>query len=563
MNRMWVLQSQGQDCRKRSLAPKTRVQGSLKDFLSEKKVELKLKGGDEDTSLGPQHAELLVRLFKLCSEEATSSMILRLCNMKEKQRLVMGQAIKVCPDGMVANLVERLNNMEKEQMDLVLDTEGELAGIVQEVVTMKEQENIEEAGIDQGSEAPDVSMEEKVVKIKLESGDGNEWNMEELVDEICAEVVDQIVEKETMNGEKKYKEKDIIEEITFQIDTDAVVNKDNIEKILKVEQCSSKRGQKREKRMARITYHAPKKADLENEQDNIQENELDIIQEDKVEQQKSKLVEKGERLHASRSPCEVCGKVFNRPGLLKSHMITHSDVREFACNDCGSKFLRKHHLKIHFSRHHNKERDEGLNENGKQREKEEKDQNRVCELCGKNCPSARSLREHKNSHSPDYSCKECGKAFTTTRSLKNHINIVHEKIRKYLCNSCGKSFGRTTNLNDHRTRIHQINVDEKNSLRKEVKKREREDKDQNTVCELCGKNCPSTRTLRVHMNTHSPDFACKECGKTFTLTRYLKDHINVVHERVKKHLCNLCGKSFGRSTNLHDHQTRMHKTNTN
>ena len=51
--------------------------------------------------------------------------------------------------------------------------------------------------------------------------------------------------------------------------------------------------------MARITYHAPKKADLENEQDNIQENELDIIQEDKVEQQKSKLVEKGERLHAS------------------------------------------------------------------------------------------------------------------------------------------------------------------------------------------------------------------------------------------------------------------------
>ena len=177
-----------------------------------------------------------------------------------------------------------------------------------------------------------------------------------------------------------------------------------------------------------------------------------------------------------------------------------------------------------------------------------------------------------NTHSPDYSCKRCGKTFTTTRSLLNHVNIVHEGVRKHLCNSCGKSFGRSTNLNDHRSRIHKINIDgtdhnqeqtKKISLKKEEKQREKEDKDQNRVCELCGKNCPSARSLRVHMNTHSPDYSCKMCGKTFTLKRYLNDHINIVHERVKKHLCNLCGKSFGRSTNLHDHSMRMHRTDTN
>ena len=78
ISRMWVLQSQGQDCRKKSSTPKTRVQSSLEDFLSEKKVELESKEKEEDKSLGPQHAELLVRLFKLCTEEATSAMILRL-----------------------------------------------------------------------------------------------------------------------------------------------------------------------------------------------------------------------------------------------------------------------------------------------------------------------------------------------------------------------------------------------------------------------------------------------------------------------------------------------------
>ena len=163
--RMWVLQSQGLDYRKRSSNPfqthKRRVHDSLEEFLlasKEKaqgeKVDLEAKSKDQKVDLkiknegvkglGPQHAELLVRLHKLCSKELASLMILKLCNLEEEQRVVIGQEVKACPDEMVSRLVERLNGMEKEQMDFVLDTERELAKILQEIVNIHEKENIEQ-----------------------------------------------------------------------------------------------------------------------------------------------------------------------------------------------------------------------------------------------------------------------------------------------------------------------------------------------------------------------------------------------------------------------------------
>ena len=61
--------------------------------VEDEKVGLKSKEGEEVTGLGPQHAELLVRLHKLCSEEMTSQMILKLCSLKEEQRMAIGQSL--------------------------------------------------------------------------------------------------------------------------------------------------------------------------------------------------------------------------------------------------------------------------------------------------------------------------------------------------------------------------------------------------------------------------------------------------------------------------------------
>ena len=123
----------------------------------------------------------------------------------------------------------------------------------------------------------------------------------------------------------------------------------------------------------------------------------------------------------------------------------------------------------------------------------------------------------------------------------------------YPCTKCPKTFPMKSYLKKHIARRH--------SQEKEEKQRELEGK--NHACEICGKACPSVRSLKEHMNSHSPDFACKECPKTYTMTRYLNDHINIVHKNVMKYNCTLCGKIFGRNTTLGDYMTKWHKNTKN
>ena len=180
-------------------------------------------------------------------------------------------------------------------------------------------------------------------------------------------------------------------------------------------------------------------------------------------------------------------------------------------------------LRRHIVSHHSQDIQEEQGEKNSLKE-EEKGQNSVCDLCGKACPSARSLREHMSRHSSDYPCTKCTKTFPMKSYLRKHIARRHTQ-------------------------------------EKEEKQKEIEEKGH--ACQICQKVCPSARSLREHMNSHSPEFACKECPKTYTMTRYLNDHINVVHKNVLKYNCILCGKIFGRNTSLGDHMTNRHKNTTN
>ena len=451
----------------------------------EKELVPNSEKGKENRNLGPQHAELLVRLFKMCSEESTSAIILRLCNMREDQRLVIGKEVKGCPDQMVSRLVERLNRMEKEQMDFVLDTEGELASIVQEVGILQERETIElEAEIDQRMEAANVPNEERIVEIKSEKSD-----VEEFVHKICAEkksiriykkspedeVVVKIPKKERINvKQEKIKEEKNLVEHPMEIDAVALEKMDKKKNVSKL----------------------------------IQRIEFNGFEEltDGIENMKK------ERVWAASPPCEVCGKVFNRLGSLKMHMVTHSNVRDFVCDKCPSKFSRKKDLSRHKKEIHDDPPSPMLE-------------------CEPNC---------------DFKSKKLFR-------LKNHQKNQHGIKLAFGCDTCDLTFYKNQHLKRHKFRRH-------TPKEEKIKQREREEGDKNKICDLCGKDCPSSRSLREHKNSHSPDYSCKQCGKAFTSTRNLNDHMNIVHEKILKYLCNLCGKSFGRSTNLSDHRIRKHSS---
>jgi len=70
-----------------------------------------------------------------------------------------------------------------------------------------------------------------------------------------------------------------------------------------------------------------------------------------------------------------CDKEFNRADKLKAHIITHSGVRPYECEDCGKTFSRRPHLK-----------------------------------------------EHKRGHLADYKfkCDTCGKGFWRPKTFKDH-----------------------------------------------------------------------------------------------------------------------------------------------
>lgn len=113
--------------------------------------------------------------------------------------------------------------------------------------------------------------------------------------------------------------------------------------------------------------------------------------------------------------CDTCGKCFNYPEQLRSHVRVHSDHRPFPCTYCEKRFRSRlqqlQHLHVH---------------NGEKQF--------ICMQCGKAFAKRGSLVAHSRLHSGEtpFACLQCDEKFTSSGKLKTHVkyhSIAEETVK--------------------------------------------------------------------------------------------------------------------------------------
>ncbi|XP_055524181.1 zinc finger protein 420-like [Wyeomyia smithii] len=224
--------------------------------------------------------------------------------------------------------------------------------------------------------------------------------------------------------------------------------------------------------------------------------------------------------HERNYKCDVCGRGFLYPYLVKLHARLHSDdpvVRKFKCEICKKEYITRSHLNFHVKKHQ---------------------KSFACDECPKTFVYFKSLCEHKAVHSNKQAnkCKICGKCYPKSY-LKAHMR-VHAGNQRYKCEVCGKILSSTNGLEIH-MKVHRG--------------------EQPYKCEICDLSCSGKFSLKTHLRTHTNEdpFGCDVCGKRFAAKGNLKYHMMAVHKNSRPHQCGICGKGFIIGSKLLAH-TRLH-----
>ncbi|XP_073966424.1 uncharacterized protein isoform X2 [Choristoneura fumiferana] len=264
-------------------------------------------------------------------------------------------------------------------------------------------------------------------------------------------------------------------------------------------------------------------------------------------------------LQARGNECRLCRKRFFRPAGLRDHMRDNHQLK-YHCLRCDETINSKYSAEMHAQFHAGKVFQ--------------------CEHCGqqfrpscRTCGAARAScalsrqppstgiaarsppASVNNTHS---SCTQCGEVCANEQDLLTHRMEQHG-LQLFTCDMCNKTFESKESVATHIDRVHR--------LMKPVQRRpghrpppaRRPNKQQDAVCEVCGKRSTCMATLKIHMNTHTGarPYKCSLCPKTYVTPHGLKTH-EPVHSGARKWSCEECHATFMRQSSLSLHRRAVH-----
>ncbi|KAK3605699.1 hypothetical protein CHS0354_013496 [Potamilus streckersoni] len=223
--------------------------------------------------------------------------------------------------------------------------------------------------------------------------------------------------------------------------------------------------------------------------------------------------------------CKQCDKSYASWRSYKEH---RRQKHPFQCDQCSKKFAEEKTFDAHMRAHY------GLG-TGKIYD---------CPVCGKISPDSSSRVKHMRLHTGEkpYKCEICGKRFTQTGHLHSHMRI-HNGEKPYSCPICNKFFSERSSVKRHLRKVHY--------------------KEHSKKCEVCNVVCNTLAEYRDHLKQfHKQFFTCEICQKDFPDSRRLKLHQFTAHEKLGENAvkltCEECGKKLYSKQGLKRHMRRHH-----
>ncbi|XP_039762032.1 zinc finger protein 845-like [Pararge aegeria] len=188
----------------------------------------------------------------------------------------------------------------------------------------------------------------------------------------------------------------------------------------------------------------------------------------------------------------------------------------------------------------------------------------VCAICAIAFHKVKLLREHMNTHFPNYICDVCNAAFITERMLSAHIQC--HKTGVFKCGLCEKSFKtyRSRRAHEYMVHVKSNHASRCGFCKKTFKSYAHKTEHLKTVpgvilnelrCSVCDRTFKSQPLLTTHVKRDhlmERHYKCNECEKTFFNKIYLKSHM-VTHTGIRNFECEVCKKTFAWSKILKKH----------